>query len=333
MKTALITGISGQDGSYLAELLLQQGYRIIGGSRDVTRAAAALPTTLQGKVEFVAWNMGDQAAMESVLREHQVTEFYNFAAFTSGAGMYDDPVGIGDVNGLAVVRMLEAIRAVDPRIRFCQASSREVFGEALESPQSETTARAPRSPYGAAKAYADAMVRIYRELHGLFACSAILFNHESPRRGVGFVTRKITQAAARIKLQQADELLLGNLDARRDWGFAGDSVRAMWLMLEAAAPEDYVVATGVTHSVRDFCERAFRGVDLDYRQFVKEEPGSFRPAEKILLVGNPAKANRQLGWTPEVGFDALVSSMVEADLRLLAGPVHESSRACDVQKS
>jgi GDPmannose 4,6-dehydratase len=333
MKTALITGISGQDGSYLAELLLHKGYRVVGASRDPVLAQQSLPATLQGRLDLVPWTMGDQAAMESVLREQGVDEFYNFAAFTSGAGMYDDPVGIGDANGLAVVRMLEAIRAVDPRIRFCQASSREVFGEALESPQSETTARAPRSPYGAAKAYADAMVRIYRDIHGLFACSAILFNHESPRRGIGFVTRKITQAAARIKLRQADELLLGNLDARRDWGFAGDSVRAMWLMLQAAAPEDYVVATGITHSVRDFCDRAFRGVDLDYRQFVKEEPGSFRPAEKILLVGNPAKANRQLGWAPEVGFDALVSSMVETDLQLLAGPVHDSLRACDVQKS
>lgn len=333
MKTALITGISGQDGSYLAELLLPQGYRVIGGSRDVARAAAALPPSLQGRVELAAWNMGDQAAMERVLREHRVTEFYNFAGYTSGTGMYEDPVGIGDVNGLAVVRMLEAIRAVDPAIRFCQASSREVFGEALESPQSETTVRAPRSPYGAAKAYADAMVRIYRELHGLFACSAILFNHESPRRGLGFVTRKITHAAARIKLKLADELLLGNLDAQRDWGFAGDSVRAMWLMLQAGAAQDYVVATGATHSVRDLCDCAFGILGLDYRQFVKQEQGSYRPAEKLLLVGDPAKARLQLGWTPQVGFEEMVRSMVDADLRLLAGNVQESSRASDVQES
>jgi GDPmannose 4,6-dehydratase len=333
MRSALITGISGQDGSYMAQLLLPHGYRVIGASRDVVRAAAALPLALQGTVELVPWDMSDEAAMEGVLREHQVTEFYNFAGYTSGAGMYDDPVGIGDANGLAVVRMLEAIRAVDPGIRFCQASSREVFGEALESPQSETTARAPRSPYGAAKAYADAMVRIYRELHGLFACSAILFNHESPRRGLGFVTRKITHAAAAIKLKQADELLLGNLDAQRDWGFAGDSVRAMWLMLQANAPQDYVIATGTTHSVRDFCDCAFGLLGLDYRRFVKQDKSAYRLAEKMMLVGDPGKANRQLGWTPQVGFEQLVGSMVDADLRLLSGNDPESSKASDVQEN
>ena len=318
MPTALVTGISGQDGSYLAQLLLEKGYRVVGGTREPARAALTLEPALSSRVELVQWGVGEQGAVQDVLRRHQVSEVYNFAACTSGAGMYDDPVLIGDINGLAVVRMLEAIRAVDPRIRFCQASSREVFGEAAESPQSETTARAPRSPYGAAKAYADAMIRIYREKHGLFACSAILFNHESPRRGLEFVTRKITHAAARIKLRQANEVLLGNLDARRDWGFAGDSVRAMWQMLQAAIPEDYVVATGSTHSVREFCACAFGCVGLDYLEFVREEVASYRPAEKALLVGDPAKARRQLGWEPQMAFEALVRSMVESDLRLLA---------------
>ena len=318
MPTALVTGISGQDGSYLAQLLLEKGYRVVGGTREPARAALTLEPALSSRVELVQWGVGEQGAVQDVLRSHQVSEVYNFAACTSGAGMYDDPVLIGDINGLAVVRMLEAIRAVDPRIRFCQASSREVFGEAAESPQSESTARAPRSPYGAAKAYADAMIRIYREKHGLFACSAILFNHESPRRGLEFVTRKITHAAARIKLRQANEVLLGNLDARRDWGFAGDSVRAMWQMLQAAIPEDYVVATGSTHSVREFCACAFGCVGLDYLEFVREEVASYRPAEKALLVGDPAKARRQLGWEPQMAFEALVRSMVESDLRLLA---------------
>jgi GDPmannose 4,6-dehydratase len=318
MPTALITGMAGQDGSYLAELLVAKGYRVVGGTREPARAAGALEPALRSSVELLRWDMGDQPGMQDILRSHQVNEFYNFAGCTSGAGMYDDPVLIGDVNGLAVVRMLEAIREVDPHIRFCQASSREVFGDALESPQTESTTRAPRSPYGAAKAYADAMVRIYREKYGLFACSAILFNHESPRRGLEFATRKITHAAAAIQLGQADELLLGNLDARRDWGFAGDTVRAMWQMLQAPAPEDYVVATGSTHSVREFCEAAFGCVGLDYRNFVRTDKGVYRPAEQVLLVGDAARARRMLGWSPEVGFETMVKSMVDSDLRVLA---------------
>ncbi len=218
MKIALITGLTGQDGSYLAELLLAKDYRIIGAVRNVRQAADSIPSTLKDKIELVAWNMLDQQEIVAILRHYQPTELYNLAAYSSGTGMYDDPVGIGEVNGLAVARMLEAIREVDINIRFCQASSREIFGEPLESPQTECTPVNPRSPYGAAKIYADFMIRIYRQRYGLFACSAILFNHESPRRGLCFVTRKITHEAAKIKLGLTKDLQLGNLDARRDWG-------------------------------------------------------------------------------------------------------------------
>ena len=316
MKTALITGLTGQDGSYLAELLLAKDYRIIGAVRDVRQAADLLPSTLKDKVELVAWNMLDQQEIVAILRYCQPTELYNLAAYSSGAGMYDDPVGIGEVNGLAVARMLEAIREVDIDIRFCQASSREIFGEPLESPQTECTPVNPRSPYGAAKIYADFMIRIYRQRYGLFACSAILFNHESPRRGLYFVTRKITHEAAKIKLGLTKDLPLGNLDARRDWGFAGDYVRAMWLMLQQSRPDDYVIATGETHSVREFCECAFRCLGLDYREYVQEDSSAFRPLEPTLLVGDARKAKQVLGWEPQIGFDELVNMMVNADLQM-----------------
>lgn len=318
MRTALITGITGQDGSYLAELLLAKGYRVIGAVRDLQRAGAAHPGEIKGTVELVAWDMLDQQRMTETLAEYRPQELYNFAAYSSGAGMYDDPVGVGEVNGMAVTRMLEAIRAVDAGTRFCQASSREIFGEALESPQSESTPTNPRSPYGAAKLYADSMIRIYRQRYGLFACSAILFNHESPRRGLGFVTRKITHEAARIKLGLAKELHLGNLDAQRDWGFAGDFVRAMWLMLQQGYADDYVLATGEAHSVRELCEFAFSHLGLDYRDHVREEQASYRPAEAALLVGNIAKARSELKWKPETGFRELVQMMVDEDLRRLS---------------
>ena len=313
-KTALITGVTGQDGRYLAELLLEKGYRIIGAVRDVHKAAAKLTERLSGAVELVKWDMLDQQKMAEVLSSYRPTELYNFAAYSSGAGMYDDPVGIGEVNGLAVTRILEAIRAVDANIRFCQASSREIFGEAVESPQDELTPANPRSPYGAAKLYADAMIRIYRQRYGTFACSAILFNHESPRRGSAFVTKKITHEAARIKLGLTKELHLGNLDARRDWGFAGDTVRAMWLMLQHDYADDYVVATGETHSVREFCESAFCYLGLDYRAYVREDASSYRPIEQTILVGNADKARAVLNWAPKVGFDELVHMMVDADM-------------------
>lgn len=317
MKTALITGISGQDGSYLAELLLARKYRVIGTSRDSQIAAQMLPLSLIGKVKLVDWNMRDQNQIVNILSQYRPTELYNLASFSSGAGMFDGSIEIGEINGLAVARILDAIRVVDGGIRFCQASSREVFGEALESPQSEKTLRNPRSPYGAAKLYADSMIRIYRERYQSFACSAILFNHESPRRGLDFVTRKITHEAARIKLGRSKELQLGNLDTMRDWGFAGDFVQAMWLMLQRAGADDYVVATGKTHSVREFCDLTFGHLGLDYRAYVREDAASFRPAEPVPLVGDIRKAQNLLGWQPRVGFHELVAMMTDADLRTL----------------
>lgn len=316
MKTALITGIRGQDGSYLAELLLANGYYVVGTSRDVQKSVRSLSPSLGG-VELVAWDLLDQNEIVRILSCYRPAELYNFAACSSGSGMYDDPVGIGEVNGLAVARILEAIRAVDHGIRFCQASSREIFGEPGESPQSERTLVNPRSPYGAAKLYADNMVRMYRARYGLFACSAILFNHESPRRGLEFVTRKVTHEAARVKLGQADEIRLGNLDARRDWGFAGDFVRAMWRMLQAQRPEEYVVATGETHSVRELCELAFGRLGLDYCDYVREDGAAYRPVEPLQLVGDSSKARKQLAWEPVVEFREMVCMMVDADLRNL----------------
>jgi GDPmannose 4,6-dehydratase len=317
METALITGVTGQDGSYLAELLLAKGYRVIGAVRNTEQAEVRLPAGLKNSVELVTWNMLDKRNMTEVLAEYCPAEIYNFAAYSSGSGMYEDPVSIGEVNGLAVARILEAIRAVDANIRFCQASSREIFGEALESPQTEATPANPRSPYGAAKLYADSMIRIYRQRYGLFACSAILFNHESRRRGLEFVTRKITNEAVKIKLGLAKELHLGNLDAQRDWGFAGDYVRAMWLMLQQEQADDYVVATGKAHTVRELCELAFSRLGLDYRDYVREDASAYRPVEPALLVGSAVKANRKLGWKPEVEFKELVHMMVDADLQIL----------------
>lgn len=318
MKSVLITGITGQDGSYLAEELIAKGYRVIGAVRDKKGAEESLSLGLKGAVELVTWDMRNQNRMVEVLAEQRPQEIYNFAAYSSGVGMFEDPTGVGEVNGLAVTRILEAIRAVDVGIRFCQASSREVFGEAIESPQSETTLVNPRSPYGAAKQYADSMIRIYRQRYDFFACSAILFNHESPRRGLGFVTRKITHAAAKIKLGLSKELRLGNLDAQRDWGFAGDYVRAMWLMLQQEHADDYVLATGQVHSVRELCEFAFSYLGMDYRDFVREGESFFRPAETALLVGDISKARAKLQWRPEIGFKELVQMMVDADLRSLS---------------
>lgn len=318
MKTALITGVSGQDGSYLADYLLKRGYRVVGGTRHTETALAALPPELVGKIELVQWRMDDLSLMKEVLTHLRPSEIYNFAAHSTGSGMFDDPLDMSDVNGIAVTRILEAIRAVDPKIRFCQASSREIFGEALQSPQTEVTPPNPRSPYGAAKLYADCMIRIYRLRYGLQACSAILFNHESPRRSRQFVTRKITHEAARIKLGLAYELHLGNLDTQRDWGFAGDYVRAMWLMLQQDKTDDYVIATGEAHTVREFCDVAFGRLGLDYRDHVREDAASYRPSEPVPLVGSPVKARRDLGWEPKVSFRELVHLMVDTDLRDLS---------------
>jgi GDPmannose 4,6-dehydratase len=318
MPTVLITGITGQDGSYLAELLLTKSYRVIGAVRQKQHARESISAVLKNNVELVEWDMLDQCRMMEVLAEYRPAEIYNFAAYSSGAGMFDDTVGMSEVNGLAVARILEAICEVDSKIRFCQASSREIFGEAVESPQTESTPANPRSPYGAAKLYADSMIRIYRQRHGLFACSAILFNHESPRRGREFVTRKITQEAAKIKMGLAKELCLGNIDAQRDWGFAGDYVRAMWLMMQHQRADDYIIATGKTHSVREFCEYAFGYLGLDYQTYVRADVSAYRPLEPLLLVGNADKARITLGWVPEVGFSELVRMMVDADLKIIS---------------
>ncbi len=320
-KLALVTGITGQDGSYLAELLLERGYNVVGIVRRKMKVHASISKELLDRVELAEWDMLNQQNIINVITHYRPTEIYNFAAFSSGAGMFDDPVNVGEINGLAVTRILEAIRSVDNKIRFCQASSREIFGEAVESPQTEFTLTNPRSPYGAAKLYADSMIRVYRQRYSIFACSAILFNHESPRRSLEFVTRKITHEAAKIKLGLAKELFLGNLGAERDWGFAGDYVRAMWLMLQQEKSDDYVVATGKAHSVREFCEFAFSHMGLDYRDYVREDVSVYRPVEPSLLVGCATKANNKLNWSPEVGFKELVHMMVDEDLRVLSANI------------
>jgi GDPmannose 4,6-dehydratase len=319
MNTALITGITGQDGSYLADLLLAESYRVVGVLRPGT-AAVEHPRIehLRGKIELVECDLGDGTATKALLQATRPTELYNLAARASSAQLADDPVQTGEVNGLVVTRLLEAIRAVDPAIRFCQASSSELFGYSKESPQSETTAFHPRNPYGVAKLYGHWAVVNYRETCGTFACSSILFNHESPRRGSHFVTRKITQAVARIQAGLQDELRLGDLEARRDWGFAQDYVRAMSLMLRAPVGGDYVIATGETHSVREFCELAFARVSLDYHRYVVQDSQVRRAPETVQLVGDPAKARRVLGWSPSVSFAELVGMMVDADVRSLA---------------
>jgi GDPmannose 4,6-dehydratase len=312
---ALVTGVQGQDGGYMARLLSAEGWHVVGTTRRSEPARAAA-LRAEG-VDLVEWDLRDQGRLLELLRTHRPAQIYNFAAYSTGSGMYDEPLAIAEINGLVVTRILEAIREVDPAIRFCQASSSEMFGQPLESPQREETPFNPRSPYGAAKLYGHNIVSIYRSRFDLFACSAILFNHESPYRSLDFVTRKISHSAAAIGLGLASELTLGNLDARRDWGFAGDTVRAMRLMLQAEQAEDYVVATGETHSVRDLCESAFAHVGLDYRDYVRVSAADFRPVEARQLVGDPAKAKRNLGWKPTVGFAELVTMMVDADLERL----------------
>jgi GDPmannose 4,6-dehydratase len=316
-RVALITGIRGQDGAYLANLLDRMGYRVIGLVRELDVPAAHDRQPLPASAELIACDLTDLRELERILASTRPHEFYNLAARASGAGMFDEPLAIADINGVAVARILEAIRTVDPAIRLCQVGSSELFGEPLESPQNERTPFNPRSPYGAAKLYAHTMVNVYRKHYGLFACSAIVFNHESPYRGLGFVTRKICHAAASIKLGFSNRLSLGNLEARRDWGFAGDYVEAMRLMLQAAAPADYVIATGETHSVRELCQAAFEHVGLDYRDFVQEDPGSFRQEEARQLVGDPSKAARELGWKARLSLSDLVRMMVDADLERL----------------
>lgn len=320
MKTALITGITGQDGSYLAELLLAKGYRVVGVVRRSSTTPYERIAHLVDRVELASADLLDQTSLTDVVHEAQPDEIYNLAAQSFVQTSWAQPVLTGEFTALGVTRMLEAMRKAAPNARFYQASSSEQFGKVVEVPQRESTPFYPRSPYGVAKLYGHWITVNYRESFNLFAVSGILFNHESPRRGLEFVTRKITDGVARIKLGLQKELRLGNLDARRDWGFAGDYVEAMWRMLQLDEPEDFVIGTGETFSVRDFCDAAFRVVDLDYRDFVVQDEKFFRPAEVDLLVADPARAIERLGWTPKVSFAELVRMMVAADLERYASP-------------
>ncbi|MBN1976940.1 MAG: GDP-mannose 4,6-dehydratase [Anaerolineae bacterium] len=317
MPKALITGITGQDGSYLAEFLLEQGYEVIGMVRRTSTVNFTRIQHIQDQVTLVQGDLLDQGSLICLLQEYQPEEVYNLAAQSFVPTSWNQPVFTGDVTALGVTRMLEAIRTVDKSIRFYQASSSEMFGKVREVPQKETTPFYPRSPYGVAKVYGHWITVNYRESYDLHATSGILFNHESPRRGLEFVTRKVTYGAAKIKLGLADELRLGNLDARRDWGYALDYVRAMWMMLQQPRPDNYIIATGETHSIRELCEAAFGHVDLDWQEYVKQDQRFMRPAEVDLLVGDASKAGRVLGWEPHVTFQGLIRLMVEADVELL----------------
>jgi len=314
MPTALITGITGQDGSYLAEHLLAKGYRVFGVVRRSSTTPYERIAHLVDKVELLSADLLDQHSLVEAMAACKPDEVYNLAAQSFVQTSWSQPVLTGEFTGLGVTRALEAVRKAAPNARFYQASSSEMFGKVVESPQSERTSFYPRSPYGVAKVYGHWITVNYRESYDLFAVSGILFNHESPRRGLEFVTRKVTDAVARIKLGLAREVRLGNLDARRDWGFAGDYVDAMWRMLQQPEAEDYVIGTGRTHSVRQLCEVAFGAVQLDYREFVTQDERFFRPAEVDLLVADPAKANAKLGWKPRVSFEELIAMMVDADL-------------------
>jgi GDPmannose 4,6-dehydratase len=326
MTKAIITGITGQDGSYLAELLLEEGYEVHGIVRRASTENFDRIAHLAGRVRLHQADLLDQLSIIDVFREVQPQEVYNLAAMSYVPTSWKQPVLTGEFTALGVTRVLEAIRLLDPQgIRFYQASSSEMFGRVVETPQREMTPFYPRSPYGVAKAYGHYITVNYRESYGMFACSGILFNHESPRRGLEFVTRKVSDGVARIKLGLARELRLGNLDAKRDWGFAGDYVRAMWLMLQQPHADDYVVATGESHSVRDLVEAAFAHVDLDWRKYVAQDPALVRPAEVDHLIGDASKAQRVLAWKPKVGFAELVSTMVDADLqRLSQGRLHKA---------
>ena len=317
MPKALITGITGQDGSYLAELLLEKGYDVIGMVRRTSTINFHRIAHIQDKVTLVPGDLGDQVSLIHLLEEYRPEEVYNLAAQSFVQTSWNQPVFTGDVTALGVTRLLDAIRFVDPKIRFYQASSSEMFGKVVEVPQKETTPFYPRSPYGVAKVYGHWITINYRESYDMHATSGILFNHESPRRGLEFVTRKITHHVAQIKLGLADELRLGNLDARRDWGYAGDYVKAMWLMLQQDKPDDFVIATGDTHSVEEFLDVAFGYVNLDWHDYVVQDERFMRPAEVDLLVGDPSKSGRTLGWEPDVSFEQLVQMMVDADIKLL----------------
>ena len=318
-KTALITGITGQDGSYLAELLLEKGYRVVGMTRRTSTEVHERIEHIVDDIDIVSGDLLDQSSIQSIVAAMQPDEVYNLAAQSFVPTSWEQPVLTGEFTALGVTRMLEAIRHVNPKIRFYQASSSEMFGKVVEVPQRETTPFYPRSPYGVAKVYGHWITVNYRESYDMFACSGMLFNHESERRGKEFVTRKISHGVARIKLGHAKELRMGNLDAQRDWGFAGDYVRAMWMMLQADKADDYVVATGRTHSVREFVRIAFEAAGLgSYEPYVVVDPRFVRPAEVDLLVGDATKIKTALGWKPTVNFEELVEMMVKADIDRLS---------------
>lgn len=318
MPTALITGITGQDGSYLAELLLENGYDVIGMVRRTSTVRYDRIDHLLDKLTIVQGDLHDQGSLLNILEEYKPTEVYNLAAQSFVPASWSQAILTAEVTGVGVTRLLEAIRLYDKSIRFYQASSSEMFGKVLEVPQKETTPFYPRSPYGAAKVYGHWITVNYRESYDIFASSGILFNHESPRRGLEFVTRKITDGVARIKLEMQGELRLGNLDARRDWGFAGDYVEAMWRMLQHDVADNFVIGTGETYAVREFCEHAFGYVDLDYNDYVVVDPKFYRPAEVDLLISDPSKAREDLGWERKVSFKGLVEMMVQSDLERLS---------------
>lgn len=317
MPTALITGITGQDGSYLAELLLKKGYRVIGVARRSSTVNTERINHILDDITMVQGDLQDQGSLLSLLEEYHPTEVYNLAAQSFVPTSWNQPALTGDVTAIGVTRLLEAIRFVNPKIRFYQASSSEMFGKVMEVPQRESTPFYPRSPYGVAKVYGHWITVNYRESFNMFATSGILFNHESPRRGLEFVTRKISDSVAKIKLGKTKELRLGNLEAQRDWGFAGDYVEAMWLMLQQEHPDNYVIGTGETHAVREFCEIAFSHVDLDYKEFVIQDEKFYRPAEVDLLISDPSKARNELKWELNVSFKELVTMMVDSDLARL----------------
>ena len=318
MPTALITGITGQDGSYLAELLLSKGYKVVGVARRSSTVTNERISHLLDDITVVQGDLHDQGSLLALMEEYEPSEVYNLAAQSFVPTSWNQPALTGDITAIGVTRILEAIRFVDPKIRFYQASSSEMFGKVLEVPQKEDTPFYPRSPYGVAKVYGHWITVNYRESFNMFATSGILFNHESPRRGLEFVTRKITDGVAKIKLGMAKELRLGNLESQRDWGFAGDYVDAMWRMLQQDKPDNYVIGMGETHSVREFCEIAFGHVDLDYKEFVVQDERFYRPAEVDLLISDPTKARAELDWEPAVSFKELVTMMVDADMERLA---------------
>ena len=317
-KRAVITGITGQDGSYLAEFLLEKDYEIFGLIRRSSTVNFERISHLQDKVELISGDLLDQKSLVTALQTSKPHEVYNLGAQSFVPASWEQPMLTGEITGLGVTRMLEAIRTTDEKIRFYQASTSELFGKAQETPQSETTPFYPRSPYGVSKLYAHWITINYRESFDMFACAGILFNHESPRRGLEFVTRKITHAVARIKHGKDEELRLGNLDARRDWGFAGDFVQAMWLMLQQDKPDDFVIATGETRTIREFCQVAFDRAGLDWEKYVVIDERFFRPAEVNILLGDAAKASKTLGWKPETSFEKMVQLMVDHDLQMVA---------------